>query len=171
MNGNQVDLGLSGSGTTICTVSTTGALYTVDVSNPAAPVLKGGAALSTYGAKVAVEGTIAVALSSNASITNLDVYNIANPAAVVRGVPVRIGPSTASHGIDLVNHTAYIAADTDGLLIYDVSNLSSPTLRSTNFTVGSALGVDVWVPPLPLTYVLVYVADFPATLDAFMMTP
>src|SRR6185295_16817768 len=54
MAGQQVDIGLSG--TTAVTVSTTGSLFTIDVSNPRAPVLKSIKPLSSYGSRVAVDG-------------------------------------------------------------------------------------------------------------------
>src|SRR5207253_2341941 len=102
--------------------STNGTIHVVHATNPAGPLRIGGAttALSGPGTHVAVEGSVAVVLSTNTS-DYLDVLNISNPALPVRTASVTLGPPGTGKGVTLVAGLAYIAADAvGGLKIYDV---------------------------------------------------
>jgi hypothetical protein len=107
---------------------------------------------------VAVEGTLAAVLSGDATNDYLDIVNVSNPTIPVRTGSVVIGPVGTAYGVALANGLASVAANTQGLQIYDVAAPATPVLRSTLKTVGDALGVTVQGG-------FAYVVDFPATVD------
>jgi hypothetical protein len=160
--GTQVDLALSGS--LLYLVSNTGTFDIVDVTNPAAPRRIGTATnvMSGAGTHVAVEGSLAVILSSGTSAF-LDVVNVSNPALPVRVASVTLGSSGAL-GVTLVGGRAYVASNTGGLAIYDLSTPSAPVLLPAVATVGDARDVRI-------QNGFAYVADFPATVDIIDLTP
>jgi hypothetical protein len=163
MPGTQVDLALAGS--RVYLVSSTGTFDIVDVTNPAAPLRIGGAAtaLSGAGVHVAAEGSMVAVLSTGAS-DFLDILDVSNPALPVRVASVTLGPVGTGKGVTLVGGLAYVATNTGGLWIYDLTTPSSPVLLTAAATVGDALEVRV-------QNGFVYVADFPATIDIIDLTP
>jgi hypothetical protein len=163
MPGTQVDLALAGS--RVYLVSSTGSFDIVDVSNPAAPLRIGGAAtaLSGAGVHVAVEGSVAAVLSTGAS-DFLDILDVSNPSLPVRVASVTLGPVGTGKGVSLVGGRAYVAANTGGLWIYDLTTPRSPVLLPVLATVGDALEARV-------QNGVAYVADFPATVDIIDLIP
>ena len=131
LTGTQVDLGLTASGLTACLVSNTGPLATVDVSNPAAPVFKRSVSASGAAARIAVSGTTAAVLTSNAQTLNtaIDLFDVSNAAAPVRTSSTVVGPSPSGRGLELVNGLVYLAADSQGVKIYDATMALSATLK------------------------------------------
>jgi hypothetical protein len=87
----------------------------------------------------------------------LDVIDISTPASPVRTGSVTVGTVGTAKGLTLSNGLAYVAANSDGLKIYDPAS-GNPVLLSTVDTVGDALDVAV-------KNSMAYVADFPATID------
>src|SRR5205814_2315643 len=102
-------------------------IWVVDLTNPAAPLRLGGAAtaLSGPGVHIAVEGSVAAVLSTNAS-DFLDVLNVSNPALPVRTASVTLGPVGTAKGVTLVGGRAYVASNTLGLQIYDLTTPTAP---------------------------------------------
>jgi hypothetical protein len=156
MVGSQVDIAVAG--TTAYLAAQNGTMQVVDVSIPSAPVFKGSALLSGYGCRVAVEGTLAAVLSKDNANDYLDIIDVSNPTSPVRTGSVVIGPVGTAYGVALSNRLAYVAANTQGLQIYDLAAPATPVLSSTLEIVGDALGVTVQGG-------FAYVADFPATID------
>ena len=70
---------------------------------------------------------------------------------------VAVGLVGTGKGVALDGGRAYVAANTQGLQIYDLSGAAAPVLLDALGTVGDALGIVV-------DSGLAYVADFPATI-------
>ncbi|PYO56186.1 MAG: hypothetical protein DMD83_15745, partial [Candidatus Rokuibacteriota bacterium] len=115
------------------------------------------------GVHIAVEGSVAAVLSTNAS-DFLDVLNVSTPALPVHIASVTLGPVGTGKGVTLTGGRAYVASNTLGLQIYDLTTPSAPIALGTVSTVGDALDVRVQSG-------FVYVADFPATVDVIDLGP
>jgi len=124
-------------------VNQNGQLITVNVSTPSAPQQLATYAPGRYVFHVAVEGTRAVLIESAGASDYLDVLDITNPASPVSLSATVVGGAGATHGVALVGGRAYLAADTLGLVIYDLTNPAVPVLRGQGYTVGAADGVAV----------------------------
>jgi hypothetical protein len=161
--GTPVDIDVAG--TTAYLANQNGTLVVVNVSNPAAPVFKGQVTLSGYGYYVAVEGTQAVVLSSNPTTNSfLDVVDVSNPVSPVRTSSVAVGLPSIVKGVDLANAQAYVALDTDGLKIYDISSSGNPVLLGAGYSVGKAKDVVG-------DGSLACVADYPAIISIIDLAP
>src|SRR5262249_11972347 len=117
------------------------------------------ATLSGFGSRVAAQGTLAVVLSYNSTNNYLDIIDASNPFVPVRKASPVVGVPGTGKSVTLVNGLAYVAANSQGLALYDVTNPPAPVLRNTVPTIGDALGVA-------LTGGYAYVADYPATVDS-----
>jgi hypothetical protein len=108
-------------------------LLVYDVSNPGSPKLVNTVSLPdfAYGA-TAQPGWLALALGKS----GLYIYSLVNPAA-----PVLQNPLTGTYwGLASDHNLLYAAADNQGLVIYDLSNLMSPNLVSqTAISAGNEL--------------------------------
>jgi hypothetical protein len=82
----------------------------------------------------------------------------------VRTASVTLGPVGTGKGVTLVGGRAYVASNTVGLQIYDLTTPSAPVPLATIPTVGDAIDVRVQGG-------FVYVADFPATVDVIDFGP
>ena len=119
---------LSGTGST-------GRLYAIDITNPAAPFIAGNTVLPRPGRDIDIEGGIAyVALG----LSGLGIYDVAAaPSAPPQRslVEFRIDPETLdlASGVDAVGTTAYVALRTRIVMRVDASNPLAPvtTLADT----------------------------------------
>ena len=135
-----------------------GTLDAVNVSNAASPQWMGLVQLSGFASRVAVEGTKAVVIASTSTNDLLDVVNISNPSAMVRTGSVIIGAVGTGKGVAISNSLAYVAANGEGLKIYDVPTSGNPVLNTQMYTPGDAIDVSV-------IGSMAYIADYPATID------
>jgi len=110
-------------------------LHAFDISNPAAPTLVGSSPTIDYFMvrQIALRGDYAyVALNSEDRWTDkgaLRIFNIANPADLTQ-TSTFVTPGKA-FGVQVSGNYAYVADDTAGLLIIDVSNPAAPALTAT----------------------------------------
>src|SRR5262249_34566407 len=132
--------------------------YVVDVSNAAAPVMRGATLLSGAGLLVSVDGTRAAALSAASAGDYLDILDITTPTAPRKVGFTLLGPPGTAKGVALVGNTAYVAGNGKRLMIYDITTPTALVLKGAGFSVGSAMDVRVQANKA-------YVADWPATLD------
>ncbi len=134
-------------------------LQIVDVSNPAAPVVRGSLAFGypISVVEVKVQNNIAYLAGSAGGLITVDVSNPSSPKQL--GILAPAGNSSASTLGVVVNGTlAYVANYLGGLGVVDVSNPATPVLQATVMTMGDLH--DVCVEPKWL-----YGADASATID------
>lgn len=110
----------------------------IDISNPAAPVLKGFHKMATGSFGVAVNGNYAYASAYREGIEVIDVSNPSRP--VLKG---RYKTAGKTYGIAVSGNTVYVAAHTAGVEIIDVSNPANPSLRGSFKAPKMALNVAV----------------------------
>ncbi|MCY2987934.1 MAG: leucine-rich repeat domain-containing protein, partial [Planctomycetota bacterium] len=121
-------------------------LAILDVSNPAAPALRGTYSTDTaFG--VQVVGTLAYVADGYNGLLVIDVCNPVAP--VLQGTYNTPG---SAQGVQVVGTLAYVADGSSGLQVIDVSNSAAPVLLGTYNTTGNALAVQV-------VGTLAYVAD------------
>jgi len=134
--GTQVDLGLTGDGLTACLVSNTGPLTTVDVSVPAAPVFRRSVSASGAATRIAVEGSTAAVLASSAQTLNtyIDLFDVSTPAAPVKTNSTVVGPSPSGRGLALAGGLVSLAADSQGVKLYDATTLLPTAALKDSFT-------------------------------------
>ncbi len=109
-----------------------GALKTVDISNPANPVETGSLALPT--SALALSNNILFDATTDGRLVTLDVTNPNSPSIVgTMSLP------TAATNLRLIGSTLYVADGSAGLLIFDVSNPTQPVQLSQ-----FALSSPVW---------------------------
>jgi hypothetical protein len=150
------DVGIAVSGPMVYLANQNGALYQVDATNVQAPVLRAGAGLSGGGRSVAVSGLRAVVLSTAATADYLDIVDLTtSPLRVGRAA---LGTPGTGKGVDVVNNTVYVAANTKKLMVYDITTPSLPVFKSSGYAAGSAFDVRVFG-------TMAYIADSPATID------
>jgi hypothetical protein len=106
---------------------------------------------------LAVSGTRAAIISSDAAHDYLNLVDVSSPTAPVLTGSVVIGPPGTGKGVVLLGTAAYVAANTQGLQIYDAI-FATPVLRAVVDTVGSAVDLAIEGP-------LAYVADPPSTVS------
>lgn len=115
-------------------------LVIVDVSNPAAPVLKGSYPypIANYSRGVAVAGNYAyLAVDYN----GLVIVNVSDPAKpVFKGY---YDTSGIAAGVAVAGNYAYVADGNNGLVILDVSDPAAPVLKGYYDTPGTAVGIAV----------------------------
>ena len=115
-----------------------GGLVIFDISNPAAPVRRGGFDTSGFAQGVQVVGNLAYVADS---YDGLQILDVSNPAA-----PVRRGgfdTSGSAQGVQVVGNLAYVADSGAGLQILDVSNPAAPVRLGGYETSGTASSVHV----------------------------
>jgi hypothetical protein len=99
-------------------------LRVVSVSNLANPVVLGGATNATGSAvSVRVSGRYAYVAYGDAG---LQVFDVADPANVVRVGGLGVGGTGTALGLSLFGHYAVIAAGSAGLVVVDVNNPANP---------------------------------------------
>jgi hypothetical protein len=86
-----------------------------DVTNPSAPALKGSVALSGFGSHVAVEGSLATALSYDSGHDYLDLINVSSPFFPTRTDSLLMQTAHLATGVDLLGEVAYVTNGADGL--------------------------------------------------------
>jgi hypothetical protein len=128
-------------------------LQIVDVSNPAAPAILGGAKLQSSATGtlqplgVAVSGSVAYVAGA---YRGLFLFNVSNPSS-----PTQVGtvdtPGVAED-VAVSGNFAYVADYSSGLQVINVSNPASPTIVGNVDTPGDAFGVAV-------SGTIAYVAD------------
>lgn len=118
-------------------------LYMIDVSNPAAPVVKSTLEISANVNRIVVSGNRAFLATSN-SAKEFMVVDISNPLAMAVTAQVNLPGSNAAKGlyVNEQDHRAYIVRDqasgtSPEINIYDVTNPDAPTLLgSSEFSSG-----------------------------------
>lgn len=127
---NETPLALSLDGNYLF-VGTSAELMVLDVSNPASPVELNSLPLPT--SALALVGNTLFDGTTDNRLVAVDVTNPESPVA---------GTSTSLAGFPVIvranGNLLYIAADTAGLLTYDVSNPSAPALLSQYLPAGSS---------------------------------
>ncbi len=124
--GWQVDV--SAAGNLVYLLNQSGSLQVINVSNPAAPTLVTTCLLPRASFRLAVNGTHAALLSTDANYNYLDLIDLSIPTApVVAGSAVLAAAGTAK-GVALDTNKAYVAANSIGLQIYDVSTATPAAL-------------------------------------------
>lgn len=126
------------SGEHLYVVGSANGLNIINVADPAAPVLV--AALSDAGGwDVDVEGGLACVAGYGDALITIDVSDPAHPRVLSRfwlpGAPL--------NAVDLVGDLAYVAFDTGGFGIVDLSTPSTPVLLGVVDTSGQAMDVVV----------------------------
>lgn len=111
-------------------------LHVVDVSQVAAPVLRGSLALPGQARRVALAGNLAVVAAAWGGVHLVDVTN---PQVPVRRATY---PSASAVGVDVAGSLAFVAAGKT-LLVLDVTNPAAPVLRSTTLLPGWGMDVAV----------------------------
>jgi hypothetical protein len=157
LTGLHVDIALTGPLAYL--VNSVGTLTIVNVSTPSAPVFVTSRApvAGAYGQRIAVEATRAAVLANDATSAWLQSWDLSIPTSPLFLGAVAVGPVGTGKGVALAGGRAYVAANTQGLQIYDLSGSAAPVLLDAVGTVGDALGIVVQSG-------LAYVADFPATI-------
>ncbi|MCZ8242017.1 MAG: hypothetical protein O9323_09605, partial [Microcystis sp. LE19-131.1A] len=113
-------------------------LQIIDISNPAAPTLKGNYDTSGYANGVQVVGNYAYVADNYSGLQIIDISNPATPT--LKG---NYNTSGFANGVQIVGNYAYVADSGSGLQIIDISNPATPTLKGNYGTSGGALGVQV----------------------------
>lgn len=122
--------------------SQSGTMRVLDVSNPASIRTAGYALLSGVGRKIVREGDRVAVLSGNGSDL-LDLFDVSDPSKPVLASTTSIGAAATIGDIALRGDTLFVAAEGDGLELYDITatgSLGAPT-QVTLF--GDARGVAV----------------------------
>ncbi len=112
--------GVAARGNTVFVADGVGGLATVDVANPAAPVLLGRVVTGGQARGVVVDGPIAYVASGSAGLVVVDIANLAQPKVVGQAAM----PGTALR-VDYSNGKAFVAAWNDAR-VYDVSTPARP---------------------------------------------
>jgi hypothetical protein len=121
-------------------------LHVIDVSDPARPVLAGGAYGIASAQDIALSGNYAyVATGSDDGNTgSLQVIDVSNPAE-----PIQVGthdiddtPFATAFGVAVAGNYAYVAANRAGLVVIDISNPASP-VRVARRTGGTPFDVAI----------------------------
>jgi hypothetical protein len=114
-----------------------GSFQIIDVSNPAAPTLRGSCDVPGNVYDVYVTGGLAYVANFGIGLQIIDVSNPSWPT--LRGSYARGGASD----VYVTGGLAFVTDIYSGLTIIDVSNATSPTLRGTYHTPGAARGIYV----------------------------
>ncbi len=115
-----------------------GSVQIIDISNPAAPTLKGNYYTSDYAFGVQVVGNYAYVAEGK---SGLQIIDISNPAApTLKG---NYYTSGIAQGVQVVGNYAYVADEYSGLQIIDISNPAAPTLKGNYYTSDYAFGVQI----------------------------
>jgi hypothetical protein len=109
-----------------------------DISNPAAPTLKGNYNTSGSAVGVQVVGNYAYVADGGSGLQIIDISNPLTPT--LKG---NYDTSSSALGVQVVGNYAYVADWTSGLQIIDISNPLTPTLKGNYNTSGFAKGVQV----------------------------
>src|SRR5262249_8288142 len=120
-----------------------GTLQTVDVSTPGTPHALGSTTLTGFGSRVAVTGTRAGVISGTSTNDWLDSIDVTGPATPVRTGSVALGTVGTGKGIAALGGLAYVAGNTTGLQIYNLTSGATPLYVMTAPTAGAALDVVV----------------------------
>jgi hypothetical protein len=132
--------GVAVEGTTAYVADNT-SVQIVDVSNPAAPIIRGSYAPAGFTAlEVKVQNSVAYVAASSGGLVIVDVSNPAGPVRLGSILPSG-GPNASTQGVDVLGSSAYLANFDGGLAIVDVSSPTAPTLRNSVLTVGNVRGV------------------------------
>ncbi len=129
--------------------ASTNLLQIYDVSNPSAPAFVGSVQIPLYGFGLWVSGNYAYVISfeDGSTISTLDVIDVSNPAS-----PTIVGSTnTGTAGVNVadikvVGKYAYVAGQSGGqseILIFDISDPTSPSLFSSLPAAHSPQGLDV----------------------------
>jgi hypothetical protein len=133
------------------------ALYVVDITAPAAPVLRGsfntGSCLG-----VVVQGTTAY-LNCNSGLL---LVNITNPASMIQISSLAVGGTPWNLAVDSSRHLVAMAMGTAGLKLVDVSNPAAPVAK------GSASTGDARAVALNGTWA--FVADYTTSTNSVDIT-
>ncbi|NCQ76618.1 MAG: hypothetical protein GPI98_24790, partial [Microcystis aeruginosa W13-13] len=110
----------------------------IDISNPAAPTLKGNYDTSGSAYDVQIVGNYAYVADE---YSGLQIIDISNPVApTLKG---NYNTSGSAFGVQIVGNYAYVADWGSGLQIIDISNPAAPTLKGNYDTSGLSYGVQV----------------------------
>ncbi len=109
----------------------------VDVSNPAAPVEKTTLQVSGRVSGITVEGNYAYVASYHYAPTKYDneipgsfaVIDISDPEAPAKKAELIDSNTWSAYDVDVRGQYAYLAAGTEGMILYDVSLPSAPVLK------------------------------------------
>jgi RHS repeat-associated protein len=113
-------------------------LQIIDISNPAAPTLKGNYNTSDYAWDVQIVGNYAYVADI---VSGLQIIDISNPATpTFKG---NYNTSGYANGVQVVGNYAYVADSGSGLQIIDISNPVAPTLKGNYDTSGNVLDVQI----------------------------
>ncbi|NCS13509.1 MAG: hypothetical protein GPJ08_21625, partial [Microcystis aeruginosa G13-09] len=113
-------------------------LQIIDISNPAAPTLKGNYDTSGSAWDVQIVGNYAYVADSG---SGLQIIDISNPAApTLKG---NYDTSGSAWDVQVVGNYAYVADRWSGLQIIDISNPAAPTLKGNYNTSGWARDVQI----------------------------
>ena len=120
------------------------AMWTVDISNPLQPAILGVFLVPGDAGGIAIAGGHAyVADRENGFDQNaLRVFDLSNPRSP-EPFNEALGGNTRAEGVALVDNLALLAQSSDGLLGFDVSDPSTPSLRWAVDTPGTAVDVVV----------------------------
>ncbi|NCQ79423.1 MAG: hypothetical protein GPI99_15230 [Microcystis aeruginosa W13-15] len=122
-------------------------LQIIDISNPAAPTLKGDYNTSGGAKDVQVVGNYAYLADGYSGLQIIDISNPSNP--ILKG---SYDTSGFAQGVQVVSKYAYVADQSSGLQIFDITNPTKPTLKGNYDTSG-------WTYDLQIVGNYAYVAD------------
>ncbi|NCS55245.1 MAG: hypothetical protein GPJ23_24740 [Microcystis aeruginosa G13-05] len=129
-------------------------LQIIDISNPAAPTLKGNYNTSGYARGVQVVGNYAYVANDT---SGLQIIDISNPAApTLKG---NYNTSGRADDVQVVGNYAYVADQYSGLQIIDISNPVAPTLKGNYDTSGRADNTSGYAYGVQIVGNYAYVAD------------
>jgi hypothetical protein len=148
------------------------ALYTlrvIDISNPSSPIQIGKypwwptSGVEGWVGDMGTRGTYLYLAMSGAS-WNFQPFDVSTPSNPVRITPGHNPPSRACYSLDLLDPYVFIANDTAGVRILDLSNPTAPTEIGFYDTLGAASDIEV-------VGRYVYIADGPRGLAVLWFAP
>jgi hypothetical protein len=104
-----------------------------DVSVATSPVGIGARSFSGFGLRIAAEGSMAVMLSASSTGDQLQVFDVSTPANPVLLRTIALGVPGTGRGVGMNNGMAYVAANDDGLRIYNVQTSVMPGAVPNDF--------------------------------------
>ncbi len=110
---------------------------TLDITNPAAPVVLGDVELGAFALDLALQGTTLAAATDGSGVVLIDV---GPPVPVILS---KVPAVERVHGIALAGNRMYAAGAASGLAIYDIGNLAGPIALGALALSGDALDVTV----------------------------
>ncbi len=117
------------SGTLVCVGNRDGGLAVVDVTNPTAPSLASTYQTPDWALEAATYGNY-VYLAANDRILGFDISDPAHPRTVFGRI------AYYPQAVAITDHYLFVACTYDGVLIFDISNPESPSLKATLKTLG-----------------------------------